>query len=127
MKELEEAEAWLDAARFTFDNPSRGPERYTVATANSIHALIRANDALTMTFMKKASTRHELAPGLFAELIKQRKIDPKYAGLRELLTKAVAEKSEYDYKGTSVGKDKAARWIRETEEFIRSVREVLAL
>ena len=48
MKDLEEAESWLDAANFTLANASKGRARFTVAVAQSIHALIKANDALSM-------------------------------------------------------------------------------
>ncbi len=125
MRDLEEAEAWLDAARFTAGNPDRGSERYTVAAAQAIHALIRANDALTFRFLGKRSTRHEDAASLFGDLIRQNKIEAKHAGLRSLLVRASAEKSEYDYKGTAAGKGEAARWIREVGRFIESVKAIL--
>jgi len=33
MKDLEEAESWLDAAKFTLANTSKGRARFTVAVA----------------------------------------------------------------------------------------------
>ena len=39
--------------------------------------------------------------------------------------RAVSEKSEYDYKGTEVSRDVAARWMRQTERFVAAVREIL--
>ena len=53
---------------------------------------------------------------MFGTLVKQNKIDPKYSGFRALLTKASAEKSEYDYKGTEVGQEEAKKWIRDAEK-----------
>lgn len=127
MRELEEAESWLDAAKFTLGNTSRGRSRFTVAVAQSIHALIKANDALTMRFLGRRSTRHEDAAVLFGTLVKQNKIDPKYASFRALLTTASAEKSDYDYKGTEVGQEEAKKWIRDAEKFIKSTKDILGL
>ena len=104
-----------------------GRGRFTVAVAMSIHAMIRANDALTMTFLKRRSTRHEDAGMLFGELIRQKKIDPKYANLRRVLATSISEKSEYDYKGAEVGRNEAVQWVRETERFISAVVEILGV
>jgi len=87
--------------------------------------MIRANDALTVRFLRRRSTRHEDAGQLFGDLIKQNKIAPKHADLRKLLVRASAEKADYDYKGTAVGKDGAARWIREADRFIQIAKEIL--
>jgi len=84
-----------------------GRSRFTVAVAQSIHALIKANDALAMRFLGRRSTRHEDAAVMFGTLAKQNKINPKYASFRALLTRASAEKSDYDYKGTEIGQEEA--------------------
>ena len=97
MSDLEEAEIWYESATAVFGS-ARGREKHTVAVAQSIHALIKANDALTMKYLGKRSTSHEGASILFGDLVKRRKIDPKFAGLRKLLTRAAAEKSDFDYK-----------------------------
>jgi len=89
--------------------------------AQAIHALIKANDALTMKYLGLRSTRHEDAAVLFGDLIKQNKVDPKLADLRRLLTRAVAEKSNYDYKGTEVSKATASGWLRDVERFLETV------
>jgi hypothetical protein len=36
-----------------------------------------------------------------------------------------SRKSEYDYKGTAVGRDAAARRLQDTERFLAAVREIL--
>ena len=125
MKDLEEAASWLDAAQFTLANTTKGRARFTVAIAQSIHALIKANDALTMRFLGRRSTRHEDAAAMFGTLIKQDKVPPKYAHLRSLLTRAIAAKPEYDYKGTEAGQEEAKRWVREVAEFIKIAGEIL--
>lgn len=125
MTDLEEAQAWLGTARLAFDLEGASRVRYTVVVAQCIHALIRGNDALTMHYLRRRSTRHEDAALLFGELVRQRKIPAKYSDLRGLPVRAISEKSEYDYKGTSVGRETAARWLRETERFLTAVREIL--
>ena len=124
MTDLEEAEVWYESAKSAFDSP-RGREKYTVAVAQATHALIKANDALTMKYLGLRSTRHEDAAVLFGDSIKQNKIDPKLADLRRLLTRAVAEKSNYDYKGTEVSKATASSWLRDVERFLETVRGIL--
>lgn len=64
LSDLEEADAWYESAIATFES-DRGRERFTVAVAQAIHALIRANDALTTKYLGKRSTRHEEASVLF--------------------------------------------------------------
>lgn len=82
-------------------------------------------EALTSRYLGRRSTRHEEASRLFGELLKQNKIPAKYAGLRNVLMRAVSEKSEYDYKGTEVGSRVAKRWTREARSFIDAVKEML--
>ena len=125
MKDLEEANAWQSGARKTFEDDSLGRERFTVAVAMAIHASIKANDALTMKFLNRRSTRHDDAALLFGDLVRQRKIQGKYAGYRDLLKRGAAQKSNFDYKGEGVGKDQAVRWLRDVERFIAAVAEIL--
>jgi hypothetical protein len=123
--DLDEAETWLATARVAFDLGGAPRARYTVVAAQCVHALIRGNDALTLRYLGRRSTRHEDAALLFGELVRQHKIPARYAGLRGFLVRAISEKSEYDYKGTAVGRDAAARWLRDTERFLAAVREIL--
>ena len=124
MSDLEDAEIWYESATAVFGS-ARGREKHTVAVAQSIHALIKANDALTMKYLGKRSTSHEGASKLFGDLVKRRKIDPKFAGLRRLLTRAAAEKSDFDYKAVEVSKSTASSWLRDVEQFLEVVRSVL--
>ena len=127
MRELDEAQIWFDAAVFTVEHAERGPEKYTVGIALTINGLIRANDALTLGFLGVVAKRDEDAPRLFGELIRQHKIDGKYAANREMLTEAVSVKSDYTYKGVEAGKNDAGRWIRRLREYIRVVHEILGI
>ena len=125
MRELDEAEAWRAAARGTIAGDTGGRARYTTAVAMTIHAMIRANDALTVRYLGRRSTRHEDAGRMFGELLRRNKIPAEYAGLRNVLMRAVSEKSEYDSKGTEVGSRVAKRWVREARRFIDAVKEML--
>ena len=125
MRELEEARLWLATARTLFEDSSKGKERFTVVVAQAIHGLIRANDALTVHFLDRRSTRHEDAAKLFRELIRQNKIPGEHAGLRDVIVEAIADKSDFDYKGTEVSQAQAMRWLRKTERFLDSVDDVL--
>ncbi len=125
MGDLDEAETWLATARMAFEMPGDPRSRYTVVAAQCIHAMIRGNDALTVRYLGRRSTRHEDAALLFGELVRQHKIPPRHAELRGLLVRAISEKSEYDYKGSSLSRDAAARWLREAERFLGAVREIL--
>jgi len=59
-------------------------EKYTVVIAQSIHSIIRANDALTTKFLKKRAVRHDEAPLLFLELVRLNKIPAKLAKLQQI-------------------------------------------
>ena len=124
MSDLNEAEIWFEAAKAVYGS-ARGREKYTVAVAQAIHALTKANDALTVKYLGLRSKRHEDAAKLFGDLVKQSKIDSKFADRRKLLTKAAAEKSDFDYKGIEVSKTTASRWLREVERFLEMVRTIL--
>jgi uncharacterized protein (UPF0332 family) len=109
------------------DNDLRGRERFTVAVAQAIHGLIKANDALTMRFLRRHSTRHEDAALLFRDIILQHKIDQKHAPLRKLLTESTSRKSEFDYGGAETGRNEAERWLRDVEKFVKTAREILGV
>ena len=67
MKELEEAGAWIAGAEALLNRAS--DTDYTVAVAMCVHAIIRANDALTNRYLFRTSHRHEEAPEFFIVLI----------------------------------------------------------
>jgi HEPN domain-containing protein len=88
--------------------------------------LIKANDALTFRFLVRRSARHEDAPSLFGELVRSGSVPPEMARWRRVLTRAIREKSAYDYGSREIGRGEAERWIREAARFLRAVREGLA-
>jgi hypothetical protein len=125
MSDIDEAEAWLSAAESLQGQKHLGRARFTVIAALSIHSMIKANDALTMRFLRKRSTRHEDAPKLFRDLVAQNKIPSERAGLRDLLSDAVADKPDFDYKGEAESQSGAERRIRLARQFLDAVRGIL--
>ena len=96
-----------------------------MAVAQAIHAIIKANDALAVRFLRRRSTRHEDAAAQFKELVRRGTIPAKQSRWRDLLVQAVAEKSDYDYKGAEVGLKEARRWVRDADLFLGAVRVIL--
>lgn len=126
MRELREAEFWLESAKKLLNSESQDSEKYTVVTAQSIHSIIRANDALTTRFLNKRAIRHDDAPKLFLELVRLNKIPAKFAGLRtSVVTPAIQTKSKADYKGLWSSKADAEGWVKKAEKFLDSVKECL--
>lgn len=125
MREVNEANYWLRSARKLMDASSKDREKYTVVVAQCIHSIIRANDALSVHFLKKRAVRHDDAARLFLELIEGNKIPSTYAYLRKTLNDAVQLKSKVDYKGMEMGKADAERWISRAEKFLNAAKESL--
>jgi uncharacterized protein (UPF0332 family) len=116
---------WLASARHLLEESGLPRARFTVAIAQAIHAVIRGNDALTVRFLGRRSTRHEDAIVLFRDLVRSRRISPEYASWRDLLVRALREKSDYDYKGVEASANDARRWLRDAERFLAAVRKIL--
>jgi hypothetical protein len=65
MRELKEAEFWLQSAKELLDSKNPDREKYTVVVAQAIHSIIRANDAMTLKFLGERAFRHDDAPLFF--------------------------------------------------------------
>ena len=50
---FEQARLWLVGAKDIANNESEGSDKYSVATAMVIHAILKANDALTTKLLEK--------------------------------------------------------------------------
>lgn len=125
MKELEEAEAWLAGAEFLLKRKSSEAD-YTVVVAMCVHAIIKANDALTNRYLFKTALRHEDAPELFLKLIEQGKVDKMYDSVRkEILIPAVRIKSLVDYRGATITQPTAQTWLENTGRFIQVAKACL--
>lgn len=121
---LREAGCWLMSAEQSLDI-SEHEERFTVAVAQAIHSLIRANDALTLKYLRRRAFRHEQSISLFQELIRQNKIPSKESKVGDILVKAIHEKSSYEYKGEYASKADAEKWIYGAKKFIAMVSKYI--
>ena len=127
MKELREAEFWLESAKNLFKKDISDREKYTVVVAQLVHSIIRANDALTQKFLGKTAIRHDEAMGLFLELARANKIPAKYSDLRKtVLIPAIKIKSKVDYHGFDISKNETEKWIVLAERFLDAVRDSLS-
>ncbi len=100
-------------------------ERLTVAVAQCIHAVIKANDALVLHFLDRRPGRHDEASKLLAELFRRNVVSPEYSKIREVLLRATSQKAKYDYQGAAVSLSEAKKWIRDAETFVGAVKEIL--
>lgn len=126
MREVKEALQWLESAKHLMESPESDREKYTVVVAQCIHSIIRANDALSIRFLKKRAMKHDDAIRLFLELIEANKIPSNYSHLRKTLKESIQLKSRVDYKGMEISKGEAERWINRAEKFLTAVKKSLS-
>jgi len=90
-----EAQSWLASAKgklAALDDVVGA----NVCCALAIHAIIRANDAVTLKFLRLKATRHDDAPAMFAKLLEQGKITGENKRFLRLLQRAAIDKSGAD-------------------------------
>lgn len=121
---MREAECWLKSAERSLEI-SEYEERFTVAVAQAIHSPIRANDALTLEYLRRRAFRHEQSISLFQEHIRQNKIPSEESKIGDILVKAMHEKSVYEYKGECASKADAEKWIYGAKRFIAMVSKYI--
>ena len=66
---FEQAKLWLQASENIGNTDNK--EAYAVGIAMAVHAIIKANDALTLKFMNITARRHDDARRLFEDLVKK--------------------------------------------------------
>ena len=120
---LEQAKLWLSAAKYVFGLQVETRNKYTVASALAIHAVIKANDSLTKRFLGRLAKRHEDAPALFLELIRRNYLPSEEAHHRDTLAEAIREKSAADYRAEFFSKHDADSLIRKVEKFVEMVEK----
>jgi len=121
---IREAEIWLESAQQIVEKG--GAENCIVAAAQAIHAIIRANDALTSKFLNTTAKRHDEAISLFMHLVRENKIPQDEARNRDILTMAVNEKSKYDYTGQPISKSDARRAILNAIKFVSFAKKYVS-
>jgi len=122
---VKEAEEWLVSAKDKLEAAENDNSASNVCCALAVHAIIRANDALCLKFLRIKATRHDDAPVMFARLLGQGKIGRENTRFLRLLQKAMADKSGADYGKKVFSHDDAKKYVEDAEEFIAAVKSWL--
>lgn len=121
-KAMKEAEEWLISAKdkLIFAEDEEGAAN--VCCSLAIHAVIRANDALTLKFLNTKTTRHDDAPLLFVKMIKGKHISDADIRFKELLASVVRDKSGADYGKQEFSYEEAKEYVEKAEEFVSVIK-----
>ncbi len=121
-----QARIWLKSARITADDPSEGDDKYAVAIAMAIHAILKANDALTYKFLQQTAKKHDEAKILFEQLIKKNQIDAKYSNNNKVIQDAINNKAKAEYRGAYFSKNDFEDLHRKAEKFLKMTEEIIS-
>lgn len=124
-RHFEQAELWLEAAKYVSNYPSGERGKYAVAIAMAIHAIIKANDALTFKFMNITARRHDDARRLFEDLVKRNFIKLEYSNYKQIIQDAINTKAKAEYRGAFFSKTDFEEMKRNAEKFIKMVDKVV--
>ena len=122
---FEQAKLWLEGAKYIASYSSEGRDKYTVAIAMAIHAIIKSNDALTFKFLNITARRHDDARRLFEELIKKNFIKAEYSEYKQIIQDAIENKAKADYRGAFFSKNDFEAIKRKAEKFVKMVEEII--
>ena len=120
-----EAEAWLASARDKLALAETEDAAANVCCALAIHAIIRANDAITLKFLRLKATRHDDAPAMFEKLLKQGKVGSGNRVFLRLLQKAAVDKSGADYGKSTFSYDDAKGYVEDAEGFVAAMKGLI--
>ncbi len=124
---LSEAENWLASAKRGLMDAQEEDYAANVCCAQAIHAIIRANDALSLKFYGHKPTRHDDAAIVFFKLVKEGKLPPGAARFKQLVARAMRDKSGADYGKDEFSLEAAGGYAQDAKEFIAAVKNVLNL
>lgn len=122
---FQEAESWLASARHGLLEDDEA--NANVCCAQAIHAIIRANDAISMKFLSHKATRHDDAAIIFAKLVREKKLPEGAQRFLDLIADAIRDKSGADYGKSSFSRTDAQEYISRTEQFMAMVKDTLKL
>lgn len=122
---FEQAKLWLEGAKYIANYNSEDRDKYAVAVAMAIHAIIKANDALTFKFMDITARRHDDARRLFEDLIKKNFVKAKYAGYSQIIQDAINNKAKAEYRIAFFSKNDFEDVKRKAEKFLKMVEEII--
>lgn len=120
-----QAQYWLISAKNTLNDNSDSNEKYAVSVAQAVHAIIKANDALTSKFLNQVAKRHDEARKLFEELIRKNFIKSEYSPGKDIIQEAINNKARAEYRGDYFSKNDAENMIRKAEKFLKLAGDIL--
>ena len=124
---LHEAESWLVSAKHSLVEAESDDASANVCCAQAIHAIIRANDALSLKFLGYKATRHDDAAAVFAKLAREGKLPDRARQFKELIANAMRDKSGADYGKASFSHEEAKEYVEQAESFVAIAKDVLKL
>lgn len=124
---LHEAESWLVSAKYSLLEAEEDGASANVCCAQAIHAIIRANDALSLKFLGHKATRHDDAAVVFAKLAREGKLPESANPFKDLVADAMRDKSGADYGKSSFSQKDAQEYVENTEGFVAMVKDALKL
>ena len=124
-RHFEQAKIWLDGANSVANGSKEGSDKYAVAVAMSVHAIIKANDSLTFKFLHSTARRHDEARRLFEDLIKQNFVKAEYSDYKHIIQEAIDNKAKSEYRGAYFSKADFENLKRKAEKFIKMVGEIV--
>ena len=116
---FEQAKLWMEGANHVAALHTEGKNKYAVAVAMAVHAIIKANDALTFKFMGVTARRHDDARRLFEDLIRKNVVKSEYSGYSQIIQDAISNKAKAEYRGDFFGKGDFEDMQRKAQEIIR--------
>lgn len=124
---LHEAESWLVSAKHSLAETGEEDASANVCCAQSIHAIIRANDALSLKFLGHKATRHDDAAIVFANILREGKLPDSARHFKDLIADAMRDKSGADYGKSSFSYEDAKEYAEQAESFVAMAKDVLKL
>jgi len=122
---VKEAEEWLVSAKDKLSIAENDDSAANVCCALAIHAIIRANDAVSLKHLGTKATRHDDAPAIFSRLVQQGKLGRENLRFLRLLQRAMTDKSGADYGKRVFHYDDAGKYVADAEEFVSAARSML--
>lgn len=120
-----EAESWLVSAKDKLSLSETGESAANVCCALAIHAIVRANDAISLKFLQVKATRHDDASAMFSKLLAQGKIGGENRRFIRLLQRAMSDKSGADYGKSSFDYETAKKYVEDAEEFVSAMKSAI--
>ncbi len=122
---FEQAKIWLQSADEAASSSHESNARYAVACSMAIHAIIKANDALTFKFMNTTARRHDDARRLYEDLIKKNFVKAEYAKYNQIIQDAISSKAKAEYRGAYFSKGEFEDLKRKADKFMKMAEEII--